>query len=266
MADFMELALAKPEKQTKTKKKREKVKSLLPELVIDFTKSPGDLILPCTLTRQARLMGWYVQEVRSTNSRLGIYEKLPMICKAEKCYWASMCPTANTNPPFLFEGLRCPLEIIEIFKSFASYVHELGIEPDDYVDLQMVADLVRMDLQLSRIDQEIQIAGMTTDQVVGIVQNQGTAIKDRLVNPLLDKQMKLRSDRTKAYKELIATRVSKAEAEQNEKKRELDVLTFMNKLRQGVEGALPKATEIIDAEVTALPAYDEDDEEKESML
>jgi hypothetical protein len=245
-----------PKKPGKKPVGRPKKTSLLPPLDIDFSLDPADQILPCHDLDQARHLEWYVTEVRATNRRLRMYESLPMICQASGCYWASMCPT---RPDFMFEGLRCPLEIMEIYRTFVSYVRELKVQPDDYVDLKMVADLVRIDLTLMRMDQEIQVKGMWVDQTAGIVQGRDIpkaerAILDQVINPLIAAQSKLRDDRNKLYKSLLASRDAKKKIEMTEKRQEQDFLKLLTQMHEKLNESKKAAeTPVIEA-VAVLPA------------
>ena len=211
--------------------KKKTSKPLIPDVEIDLSLDPAEHILPCEEAAQGRHLKWRVQDVRSVNRSLRLYDKLPMICQAEDCYWASQCPT---RPDFVFEGLKCPYEVMVIYRSFVGYIRELDVQSEDYVDLQMIEDLVRIDLQLSQCDQRLQLMGMWVDQTAGIAQKTGTPIRDKAVNPLLTLQSKLRDDRNKLYKQLLASRDAKQKVE-----------SVRNREQQGVLNALDRLTKRI---------------------
>lgn len=208
--------------------KSDKIEGLLPVLSIDFALGPAENILPCTEVRQAKLLGWYVNEVRSVNQTLGVYNSLPMICRGSQCYWNHMCPTA---PDFLWFGLRCPLEMMDCFRSFVRYVRELNVSPDKHVDLIQIADLVRIDLQMKRIDQQIQVDGMLTDQLAGIAQAESKPFYEKGSHPSLRDQAKLRTQRDAIYKKLIANRDDREELRQKEGKEKLTLLDVLTRAK-----------------------------------
>lgn len=225
--------------------KRPKSK-ILPALELDFTKDPADHILPCSEREQAHHLEWYVDEVRSVNRILGLYDKLPMLCPGEKCYWAELCPT---KPDFMFVGLRCPLEIVEVWRLFFRYVQELRIYPDRHVDLSMIADLVRIDLQIHRIDQQIQIQGMLRDEVAAVVQNTGEAKYKKVIHPLIPVQCKLREQRDRIYEDLVATRDAREKAEREKGKTVMDAMELMRRLK---EMAQKRSPELVTIDVPGL--------------
>lgn len=231
---------------------RPRSKNLLPTLEIDLTKDPADHVLPCSEREQAKHLQWYVEEVRSVNRILGLYEKLPMICPAERCPYADLCPT---KPDFLFQGLRCPLEIMEIFRLFVRYIRELEVLPDGHVDLTQIMDLVRIDLQIHRIDQHLQREGMLKDEVAQVVQSTGEAKYKKVSHPLLADQYKLRTQRDNLYKKLIADREARKKTELAEGKKTLDALQLMQQLQQAAMqmGARP-LVQIQDSPVPTLSA------------
>lgn len=242
------------------KPERPQSQSLLPVLDVDFNKDPADLVLPCHPSQQAKHLGWYVPEVKSVNRTLGLYDQLPMICKGHECYWAEQCPTA---PTFLFATppRRCPLEIIDIWRYFAGYIRELGVSPDDHVDLNIIADLVRIDLAMKRLDRQLQLEGnLLVDTVGGIIQGQnGKAVYEKTTHPILQAQEKLRRDRSKLYDQLLVSRKEKKRIEQAEGRNQASVQVVLSRLAQAIkasrqEGSLPvlpamHVDEVLNAEV-----------------
>lgn len=213
-------------------KKGNKTPYLLPVLQLDTSKNPLDQVLPCEEKKQATHLDWRVNEVRSVNSNLGLYTSLPMVCQASGCFWASQCPT---RPDFAFKGRLCPLEIIEAYKFFVGYVRDLGIKPTDYVDLRLVEDLIRIDLQLRQVDQRLQLQGMESDTVGGVAQGTGTAIWEKTSHPLLATQDKLRNRRREIHKSLIASKVDKKELERKEGKQKVDTLALWNRISDRID-------------------------------
>jgi len=237
-------------KRGRAAKERPVRKDALMKLELDLAKDPADQILPCTERQQADHLGWYVSEVRSVNQDLRLYEKLPMLCLAEGCVRADDCPT---GPDFLFKGLRCPMEIQEVYRGFVRYIRELEVDPAKYADLKLIEDLVTIDLQISRIDHEVKHRGMLTLQTAGIAQKTAEPVKDLGLHPLLQFQNKLRENRLSIYKKLLADRDSKQKVEQQQKKREADALDLIARLKAAVSERLAVPGQIIDVTPVLSP-------------
>ena len=132
--------------------------------------------------QQAKALGkaWDVRTVRAVNNHTGIFFQMPMICKGDAgCPIASVCTVSNRNA---FIGKSCPLEILELFKHFQGYVKGLDIEADDYIDLQMVADLCRLQLILWRTDQTMRLQTEVQMEVGVVAQKTGDAYHRQAIN------------------------------------------------------------------------------------
>jgi hypothetical protein len=255
--------VGRPRKSDTTITSESKRKPLLPILKIDFNRDPTEQLLQITDIDQARHLGWKAAEVRSVNSHLGLYESLPMVCQASGCYWATQCPT---RPDFKFKGYLCPIEVMDVYKYFLGYVRDLDINPTDYVDLRLVEDLVRIDLQLKRVDQQISINGMEIDMVGGILRTSDSPVWQKGAHPLLLVQDKLRNRRRDIHKALIASRSEKLDRDRKEGKLKEDTLNIFDKMvnqyldrSKQVKATVKETTESIDAEFTS----DSDDEDEE---
>lgn len=235
-------SVAVKRRRGRPRRDRPVTEKLLPVLNIDFTLDPAAQVLPCSEREQARHLDWYVPEVRSANQTLGLYKNLPMICQASGCHYASQCPTA---PDFMFKGRPCPLEVVQSFRLFVGYVREMDIRPNDSVDLDLIGELVRIQIQIQRIDQQLQAHGMLVDSVGGIAQQKGTAIFEKAQHPLLTHQSRLRDDRNRIHKSLIASRSEKKKVQQSDGQQQMGAMAILQKMRQMAEAAVrgdePKA-------------------------
>lgn len=237
-----------------------KKKHLLPVLAVDLERDPNLPILSVSDKHQAMHLGWNVAEVRSVNSHMRMYESLPMMCQASGCYWAKQCPTKNE---YKFEGRLCPFETLDIYRFFLGYISDLDIKPTDYVDLKLVEDLIRIDLQLKRVDQQIQISGMEVDTVGGILQMAGKPIWEKGSHPLLLTQDKLRNRRREIHKALIASRGDREDRDRKAgrvKENELDFFDRMRAIAEKATRAYVREENVIDAEVVPDDDYDNDEE------
>lgn len=222
---------------------------LLPVLKIDLNREPSEQVLAIAEREQAHHLGWKVNEVRSVNAQLNMYDSIPMLCRGQDCYYAPICPF---KPDFKFEGYLCPLQTMDVYRFFVGYVRDLDIRPTDYVDLKLVEDLVRIDLQLKTVDQKIQVLGLEVNVIGGIVQSTGEAIYQKAAHPLLIHQDKLRNKRRDIHTALIASRREKLDRDRKEGKVKDDITSLFE---QVLMASRPKATvsetPAIDAEYTS---------------
>jgi len=233
---------------------RKKKKPGLPEINFDPKGKPGTRAVPGTLLKQSKDLGWDKNSVRITTETFGLYTSLPMVCEGEECYWASRCPTA---PEFNYLGCCCPLEINNIYQNLVLYIREMKVEPDDYIDLVSVVDLVKLNLQISRIDQLLQLEGMEVDRIVGVSPKVGP-IRDKVVNPLVAQQRGLRADRSRLFKELLGSRAEKAKLELAKKKQGQADRDLLDKL------ITKSRTKIEEIPNPSLPASSKSEESNDS--
>jgi hypothetical protein len=227
------------------RKERPSKPHLLPPLDIDLNQTPDEITLPCSEVEQARYLTWRLGEVRSVNRTLSLYDNIPMLCQGADCHWAKLCPTAAKAFPF--QGMRCPFEVRQLFRQFVQYVRELEVSPWDYADLALIGDLCRVDLQIKRIDQQVQVEGMFIEKIGGIAQATSTVFKEKAVNPLLERQGKLRAERLQLYKNLMISREAMWKRRKEEGSQQFNLVNVMTALRTAAQ---EQEVEIID--VTAL--------------
>ena len=249
----------KPDKDTNIKKPESTAKSpkkfVFPVLKVDITRDPTEQILNVSDANQSKHLGWKPNEVRSVNSLLNMYDTIPMVCNAEKCPVASTCPT---RPDYKFKGFMCPYETLDVYKFFLGYVRDLDIGPTDYVDLKLVEDLIRIDIGLKRIDQQLSLVGMETMTVGGIVQGEGGyPVWEKTIHPLLQAQDKFRNRRDSLHRALIANRKEKFDKDRKEGRMKQDTLDVFDKILSNMySNNKPKASieeykDTVDGEVVS---------------
>jgi len=159
------------------------------------------------------VLNWSAEELSNVEEQLTIYTTVPLLCKGEECDFSGECPLVKNSTVGRWVGHGCPLEIVDAFRHFAGYVNDLDIRPEDYTDIQMVNDLVRLQIQLTECDKlkrkeapvEVMVAG--TDSKTGLRHN------SRQPSQLLEQQRRLRQDINKHYQLLLASRQARKEAE-----------------------------------------------------
>lgn len=174
--------------------------------------------------RQAGLLGWKVDVLRSVNEQTGIFLQLPTICAGTSgCPFGSICSIPNRDS---FIGQPCPLELLEIYKHFSGYVKDLSIRPEDYTDLQLVADLTRLQLEMWRSDMHMRLEPEVLREVKVVDQKTGRTFDQSVVNPHRTKQSEIRKSIHTTYKLLQASRADKASKAESQ----ANVASIMSKI------------------------------------
>lgn len=221
-----------PAERTSTKKSKTVGSLQIKEIKLDLSRPAEDQVLPCSLAEQSSFLNWSVADVRRFNNTSGIYTTLPMLCEGQGCFWASQCPT---KPDFPFLGKPCPILINRAYVRFVSLVNELGVTPDDIVDMDMVLDLVRIEVQLAICDMQLSIEGMLVP-IYQVSQRSGELLASgKDLHPLLRHQQNLRKSRNELYKALNASRIEKQKSTAAAIQTKRDVLDVMDMLSRAAD-------------------------------
>lgn len=141
----------------------------------------------------------------------GLYASIPMLCKADECPYAEVCPliTMDLAP----KAERCPLEIARIIQKYEDYTRELHIDTEkgNIIDLTLIKDLIDLDIQITRADNKLAIDGdFIQDNVVGISEHTGEAITTPAIHKAVEYKDKLLKKRHDVLQLLHSTRKDKA--------------------------------------------------------
>lgn len=145
------------------------------------------------------------------STKHGLYASIPMLCKAEGCPYAEVCPLVEMGRAPKAE--RCPIEIARILKKYDDYTDELQIDPvnGSIIDLTLVKDLIDLDIQITRADNKLAIDGdFIQEQVVGISEATGEAITTPAIHKAIDYKERLLKKRHDVLQLLHSTRKDKA--------------------------------------------------------
>lgn len=194
---------------------------------------------------------WKVSErgMRALNAALsmaatkhGLYASIPMLCKADDCPYAEVCPLVEMEQAP--HGERCPLEIARILKKYNDYTKELQIDEKNIVDMSLIKDLIDLDIQITRADNKLAIDGdFLQEQVVGISEQTGEAITNPAIHKAVEYKEKLLKKRHDTLQLLHSTRKDKAGDKLTVS---LDPSTYAAQLMEKAA----KQRKIIDAEVS----------------
>lgn len=149
--------------------------------------------------------------VRPGKMRTSLFTSIPMVCHAEKCVFADVCPLMKQN--LAPKGNPCPIEMSAVQQFMVEYMTQLGVEPDDLIEVAMVRDLVDLEIQTMRTTWLRSKEHFIQDNVVGV---------DAEGNPIMRKELHLAIEyddrilrRKKSLREqLLATREARAKVGQ----------------------------------------------------
>lgn len=139
----------------------------------------------------------------------GMYASIPMVCKAEKCQYADICPLVEMSAAP--EGERCPLEISLILTSFEDYKTSLSVDPNNIVDMGLVKDLIDCDVQIMRAENKMAVDGdFIEEAVIGIDDETGDPIVQKRISQASDYKERIISKKHKILTLFNSTRKDKA--------------------------------------------------------
>lgn len=146
--------------------------------------------------------------VAMNSTKHGMYASIPMLCRADNCMYAPVCPLAEVG--MAPEGERCPLEIAMILKKYEEYKDEFDINDSNIVDMGLVKDLIDYDIQLFRAENKIAIQGDFIEEVVVDVTKSGEVLTAPQLSKATEYKDKVMSKRFKVLELMNSTRKDKA--------------------------------------------------------
>lgn len=175
---------------------------------------------------------------------------LPMRCLAAKCIYALNCPLqqAGTAP----KGESCPIEKLLIGYMTEQYVASLGIDPQNYVEMSMLADIIEMEIYDLRVSGELSISALLIDQAVG-VGSDGEPILRKEASPALDAKLQIKKHKDTLRRAFLATREIKAKYKMREVKDFSQMLSDLRRLSAEQAAALPEERKILDLPAPVTP-------------
>jgi len=172
----------------------------------------------------------------------GMIAELIMPCRGSNCPYAEMCYLVNPSdkenaiPDDKIVGVLCLLELAKVRILFAAFRQELlkdSEEPELTVaDLMLLVELIRVELQQTRIDKRLMVEGDVIEQPISVTEF-GT-VTQKQAHPLTDVAGKLARRKDAAMKMLVADRLSK---QKTGKKAQVDTSRYYAELRKKAEGA-----------------------------
>lgn len=146
--------------------------------------------------------------VGMAKTKHGLYAAIPMLCKAEACPYASVCPLVNMGAAP--EGERCPLEIAQILKQYEEYKNEFSTDERNIVDMGFIKDLIDCDIQIFRAENKMAVDGDFLEDVVVTITEGGEEITNRQISQASNYKDKAQAKKHKILQLMNSTRKDKA--------------------------------------------------------
>lgn len=201
---------------------------------IDFEKSPIENLVPISERLMSRYLGgpsqgWDLPAVRSINLTHGIFTVLPQICNPDTCsvHSCGQCTVTNRED---WRGKNCPIDIVEGFKLYVSYINDLAVKRHEFTDLMMVADLVTLHLRIRRLLFDLKTQELQQDYVTAI--DKGKKIVNKVTHVNLKAIDDARKEAHKILEKLMASRADKFRREKDSKLDEESVFEIFSKARE----------------------------------
>ena len=189
--------------------------------------------------------------VGMAQTKHGLYASIPMLCKAEECPYAAVCPLVEMDKAP--KGERCPMEIAMILKKYEEYSEEFRIDESNVVDMGLVKDLIDYDIQLFRAENKIAVQGDFVEDVVVTVTEGGEAITAPQLSKATEYKDKIMTKRFKILELMNSTRKDKAGDKLTVN---LDPSSYASQLMSQIAGSM-KPGQVIDIDYDELPEGDE---------
>ena len=141
------------------------------------------------------------------STKTGIYCKIPIYCKGEKCPYSESCGLVKWKIYPL--GQACPVEIAFIERQWSRYRNEFDIQPEDATDEAIVAEIIRMEVYMERCTALMSKEGSPIQLMTVGVSEDGTPVETPSVSKSVEAYEKFSKIRNKNYELMLASRKDK---------------------------------------------------------
>lgn len=153
---------------------------------------------------------------RMHKTTAGLYSSLPLVCRGKSCKYNERCPLIELNmAPF---GEVCAIEADLVKMHYDKYMKTFNLNqdnPDDYIDIQLVKELIDIELSLDRANRAMAVDGDFIKDVIVAVANDGRPLKRPELHQAVILKEKLQKRKDSILKQLVATREAKIAANAN---------------------------------------------------
>lgn len=161
--------------------------------------------------------------------RTALYSSIPMICRAEKCPYAEICELQKQD--LAPRGSSCPYELSYVKQFMDEYIRQLGVDPEDLIEISMVRDLVDQEIQQHRTTWLLSMEHWIQDNVVGF-SHDGEPVTAKQLHLAVEFQDRLFKRKKDLRNQLLATREARAKVGQGDINSSVAIAKIMTQIRK----------------------------------
>lgn len=136
----------------------------------------------------------------------GMYAKIPLICKAETCPYASTCMLLRYDLAPI--GEPCPEETAQVEVRYVQYDKQFELDEASFTDKNLVSELINYDIMLNRLRTLLAKEEVMVVDVVTGVSEQGDVFTHPEVSKTWEAYERVSKKRDNIYDMMLATRKS----------------------------------------------------------
>ena len=171
-------------------------------------------------------------EIGSRKVKTAMFASIPMVCQAEHCPYAVMCPLLKAgNAP---KGYSCPIEMAIVSTFGSDYMQELGVDPGNLVEVSMIRDLVDFEIQYMRATKILAQEHFITENPVG-TDVDGNVVLRKELHQAIEYEDKILRRKEKVLNALLATRESRTKAGQGSLDPSQQVANLMDSVKEHMQ-------------------------------
>lgn len=140
------------------------------------------------------------------STKTGMYARIPLICKSEKCPYASRCMLLNYELAPL--GEPCPKETAEIELRYQAYSQDFDLDEGSFTDRNLVSEIINYDIMLDRLRALLAEEQVLTVDVVTGISESGEKFTHPEVSKTWEAYERVEKKRANVYEQMLATRKS----------------------------------------------------------
>lgn len=161
------------------------------------------------------------------STKTGIYAKVPIHCKGDKCPYAEGCQILEYFDP---KGEPCPIEIANIRQKYVQYYNEFNLmdsETASYTDKALVDEIITMEIYMERC-KALMAKETSPVQMIAIgIDARGKKVEQPELSKSVEAYEKFSKKRNDNYRLLMATRQDKKH--ENKEQHETTMVDILNK-------------------------------------
>lgn len=174
-----------------------------------FSELRPDLFYPEEWTAEDK--DYAVEQMRPAKTKANMFSSIPLKCKGPQCAFADTCPLQQQGIAPIDKP--CSIELAAIKQFAEEYMTELGVDPQNLVEVSMIRDLVDQEIQYMRKSKLLAKEDLIQEIVVGI-SPEGEPIMTQQLHLAVDFEDKIHKRKKDLRNSLMATREARAKVGQ----------------------------------------------------